>query len=216
VKHSLSIEDLVPFLESQNIKINTRQLEQLNLYREKLLYWNRKHNLISRGDEKNIVEKHFLPAFLYVYFLMRSGYGKENKLSDIGSGGGFPGIIISIFFPDREVALIESIRKKAIFLKSIIRDLNLNAWVINERIEQQENKFDIVTARALAGIGLLDSFADKLLTNGGKLFSIKGKDFHKEINGELKLSLIDEDIPKKWIELSDNLNNKKMIMLKKD
>jgi 16S rRNA (guanine527-N7)-methyltransferase len=217
VKRKVLLKELISFVESQGISIDDNQKEQLEVYKKKLLFWNRKHNLVSRNEEPNLVSNHFLASFLYVYFLINSDYSKEEKLVDIGSGGGFPAIIISIYYPDRKIVLIESIRKKALFLKSLIRELNLNAAVIHGRIEEQEkNQFDIITARALAGLDLLDNYANHLLFEKGKLLTLKGDDYELEIVKNMLLSVNKLDIPTIWEEFSEGLLNKKMVVMEKN
>ena len=207
---------MVSFLKTQGIRISQKQTEQLSGYYNQLKHWNRKHNLVSHNDENYLVERHFLPSFLYVYYLLQDGFYENKRLVDIGSGGGFPGIIISICFPDREITLIESIRKKTLFLKAVIKELNLNAAVIGERIEMQKaEEYDIITARALAALNRLDDYAKNLLTYSGRLYTIKGCDFEKEIAGRLNLFLEKKEIPAKWQAFSDRFSEKKMIVLKK-
>ncbi len=216
MKHDISLQKLAEFLSSQEIALSNKQIEQLDHYRLLLKQWNRKHNLISRNDEESIIERHFLPSFLYVYYLRQDGFGREQKLADIGSGGGFPGIIIAICFPENSITLIESIRKKTLFLKTVSREINLEIDVIQGRIEQQEKEsFNITTARALAALNKLDNYAERLLLSGGRLYTIKGADYNSEINGELSLSLEKHEIPEAWREFSSRLSEREMIILNK-
>ena len=112
--------------------------------------------------------------------------------------------------------MIESIRKKTLFLKSVIKELNLNAEVVAGRIEMQEpEEYDIITARALAALGKLDNYAKHLLKTGGRLYTIKGVVFEKEISDGLDLLLEKKEIPAQWQTFSDKLSERKMIILKK-
>ena len=216
MKHDISLQELTSFIGKQGIVLSGTQVEQLELYHRQLQLWNRKHNLVSKSDESFLIFRHFLPSFLYVYFLMQDGFSINQKLTDIGSGGGFPGIIISICFPDRKIVLIESIRKKMLFLKTVSQKLNLNMEVVLGRIEEQENeKYNIITARAVASLDILDEYGKHLLLNGGRLYTIKSCDYEKEIDNQLSLSIESREIPEEWEMFSEKLINRKMIVLKK-
>ena len=216
MKHDILLKELISFVGSQGIALNESQVEQLELYHQQLRQWNRKHNLVSNSDESFLLYRHFIPSFLYVWFLTREGFSENLKLADIGSGGGFPGIIISICFPDRKIVLIDSVRKKTLFLKSVARKLNLNTEVVLGRVETQEQeKYDIITARAVAALDLLDEYGKHLLARGGQLYTIKGDNYQKETGRELSLSLESREIPEKWKTFSEKFIDRKMIVLKK-
>ncbi len=215
MKHDLSVNQLISFLKTQNIELSDTQVEQLNQYYEQLLLWNKKINLISNNDIPFIISKHFLPSFLYVYYLLNDGYSNKQKLIDIGSGGGFPGIIFSIYFSDRNIVLIDSIRKKTLFLKATVKKLNLNTNVLLGRIENIEEKYDIITARAVASLDTLDVYGTRLLYDGGRMYTIKGGDFKNEITKNANLIMENREIPIVWKTFSDNLISRKMIIQKK-
>jgi len=217
VKHDIPLQKAITFLGDQGIPVNQKQVKQLEQYKRLLIVWNRKHNLVSHNDESYLIERHFLASFLYVFFLFNDGLSVKRRLADIGSGGGFPGIIISIFFPDNKITLIESVRKKTLFLKKTSQELDLNTAVVAGRIEaQQKEQYDIITARALAPLHILDKYAKHLLCGGGRLYTLKGADFEKEIQKPLNLQYESREVAQKWLMFSERLNHRKMLILKKE
>ena len=101
------------------------------------------------------------------------------KLADLGSGGGFPGLALAIALPDTQVALVESVRRKCAFLERAAGELGLdNVNVVNARAEawpQGTGSHDVVTARALAPLGVVVEYASPLLRTGGSLVAWKGR-----------------------------------------
>ena len=121
---------------------------------------------------------------------------------DIGSGGGFPGIPLAIMKPKWKFTLCESIKKKANFLEYLVKELNLtNVEIINARVETlhatslHKNKFDFVTARAVAKLDVLIKHSLPLLKKGGYLLAYKAKDIDDEIkNVTLPLQILSKEI----------------------
>ncbi len=141
--------------------------------------WNQKVNLISRKDVEHIWEHHIFPSLLPLRLLK---IPEDCGLLDIGSGGGFPAIPLKIVRPDTQMVLVESIRKKALFLRKVISELSLpGIAVINERVERvkQTNnllqQFHVVTARAVATIPQLIQWGLPFLKPSGVMLLWKGK-----------------------------------------
>lgn len=139
------------------------------------------HNLLSKGDLQYLESRHF-PECLDV----ARRIPKIDLLADLGSGGGFPGIIISISRPEIEVHLIEATRKKAEFLFDVSEKLGLNVLVHNERAEELgkqalKGKFPLVTSRAVARLPKLVTWAMPLLSPKGELWAIKGDQWSIEV-----------------------------------
>ena len=103
MKHDLSIKELIKFLNKHRICLNKNQVKQLESFKKALIGWNKKTNLISKGDTAYVVERHFLPAFYYVFQLIDDGILKDQRILDLGSGGGLPGILLSIYFHENEM-----------------------------------------------------------------------------------------------------------------
>ena len=151
---------------------------KLQQYIDFLTAANERINLVSRKDIANVVEHHVQPS---LYYLELERIQPGDTILDIGSGGGFPGLVIAIMQPETEVTLVDSIMKKAHFLQEAATTLALkNVNVLNARVEQlakqanYKHRFDHVTARAVAPLNQLWDWAEPLLTSGGSLEAMKG------------------------------------------
>lgn len=161
-------------LNKLGIEINEIQQNQLKLYMELLQTENKKYNLTSIIKEEDIYLKHFYDSLT----LIKIQELTNQKLCDIGTGAGFPGLVLKIVFPNLDVTLIEATNKKCEFLKLVINTLKLDkVKVINSRIEEygKDNRqiYDIVTARALAPLKHLLEFATPLLKINGYFIPLK-------------------------------------------
>ncbi len=159
--------------------ISDNQFIQLNQYVEMLTDWNRRINLISRADTLNIWENHIFPSLVA---LKLYNFPPNANVADIGTGAGLPGIPLKIIRPDLTFSLIDSIRKKGIFLKAVIEQLGItNCDVINIRLQQKEApdylaaRFDYVTARAVAAVASVYELAMPILKPGGNILLWKGE-----------------------------------------
>mgnify|MGYP000370018298 CR=1 FL=1 len=134
-------------LSSFELFLDDEKLEKLVKYHKLLLSERAKLNLYSLKDTERLIKYHFVDSAVVTKLL------KENKtVADLGSGAGFPGVIIKIFRPDLKVYLIESKHKKAVFLEKVILELDLkDCYVLNQRLEEIRNiKFDILISRLVA------------------------------------------------------------------
>lgn len=201
---------LTDFLQSVHIYLSGQQISKLQSYLSELIEFSKKHRIVSTNDINYIVSRHFLSSFYFVKNI-KDVISENDNILDLGSGAGFPGIILSICFSNR-VVLTDSIRKKTIFLKKIIKQLNLNCEVIHDRIEQikyyEKREFKIITARALASINDLFELTNPFIKKG-VLHTIKGLNFEDEISGNKnKISLSFKRIDDSWIKYSHYLMNK--------
>ncbi|MEO0103449.1 MAG: 16S rRNA (guanine(527)-N(7))-methyltransferase RsmG [candidate division WOR-3 bacterium] len=134
-------------INSFNISLDEEKLDKLVKYHKLLISERQRLNLYSLKDNERLIKYHFVDSVVVTKLL------PENKIiADLGSGAGFPGIIIKIFRPDLKVYLIESKHKKAVFLEKVILELGLDdCIVLNKRFEEITNiKFDIVVSRLVA------------------------------------------------------------------
>jgi 16S rRNA (guanine527-N7)-methyltransferase len=154
-------------------------IEQINsffLYMAELKKWNRKINLTAITEDRDMVIKHVLDSLAY-----RKGFAPAPglKLLDMGSGAGFPAIPLRLAHPEIAVTLVESIKKKASFLRHIIRTLKLSGInVVDKRTEELADSllatFDVVTARAFADVGTALAAGTPFLKPGGLMVLSRG------------------------------------------
>lgn len=175
-------EEFIRELTKLNISIKQETLEKLDIYYKLLVKENEKYNLTSITNEKDVYLKHFYDSITIV-----NTVDINNKsICDIGTGAGFPGIVLKIFYPNIALTLIEATKKRCEFLALITKELNLeNVTVINKRVEEyakdNREKFDIVTCRAVAKLKILLELAIPLVKINGYFIPLKGI-----INNELE------------------------------
>ena len=163
-------------VESLGIEITDNKLEQLEKYYELLIEYNKVMNLTGITEKEDVYLKHFYDSLTITKII---DLNKENSLCDLGSGAGFPGIVIKIFYPNLNIILVDSLNKRINFLNTVIRELGLeNIEAIHSRIEDysKENKeqFDVVTARAVAPLNILLELGINLVNVGKYFIAMKG------------------------------------------
>ena len=164
------------------ISLTEDHIESLCLFIDLLVEWNSKINLTGTSDRSRIINELLLDSLVPVPYLPEKG-----KLVDLGSGAGFPALIIKILKPGLEVKLLESNGKKVSFLKYAIHSLHLKGiTAINKRIElvTEETKTwgcNIVTSRAMASLETIIRLSETFLSPGGLIVGFLGKDGDKEL-----------------------------------
>lgn len=176
-------EQFVEELLKLNIEINDIQLEKLEKYYEILERENKLYNLTSITEKENVFLKHFYDSLTITKIIDLN----KQSLCDLGTGAGFPGMVLKIIFPNLKVTLIDATLKKCNFLEKVIKELSLeNINVINERVEEyakkEREKYDIVTARAVAPLKHLLEYGVPLLKVNGVFIAMKGN-INKELVG---------------------------------
>ena len=186
--------------------VSRETFEKLKVYQRTLEEWQKRLNLVSSSTLSNIWERHFKDSLQLLPYLPPT----KSKLVDLGSGAGFPGLVLAIARPDfLNVTLIESDLKKCVFLENVSRETNAPITVLNERIEALKNslKFNVVTARGLAPLSFLIEYAFPLMDVNSFCLFLKGKEFESEI----------EDSQKKWdfnLEIFPSLTDSRGRILK--
>lgn len=165
-------EEFLQALLELNITLTSHQQFQLNKFYQLLIEWNKKINLTRITQEEDVYLKHFYDSLTIVKAVDLS---KKETLCDVGSGAGFPGIVLKIVFPNLKVTLIDSLQKRVNYLNSIIKELDLtDIEAIHSRGEDYKQKFDIVTARAVANIEKLLTYTMHLVSKDGMFIAMKG------------------------------------------
>ena len=213
-------EIFVNELKKLKIEVTEEKLNKLNRFYQLLLEWNEKINLTTIVSYEEVYLKHFYDSLTLVKVI---DLNDNLTLCDVGSGAGFPGIVLKIFFPNLKVTLIDSLNKRVIYLNDVIKKLNLNGIeAIHSRMEDyakiNEEKFDIITARAVANIRILSEISVRALKIEGNLIFMKANcdEELKEMENVLKklsLSLIDV---KKFKLPIENSNRSLVVMMKNE
>jgi 16S rRNA (guanine527-N7)-methyltransferase len=165
-----------------NLPVSRETMDYLEHYEVLVKKWSKSINLISSATLSSIWNRHILDsAQLYLNLTKKS-----TVWLDLGSGAGFPGLVISILakqhHPALHVYLVESDKRKSVFLRTVIRELSLDATVINKRIESADVMVaDVVSARALTNLMRLLTYAYPHMKEGSTCLFQKGKNWEKEV-----------------------------------
>ncbi len=162
-----------------NIPLTARQVAMLTTYEAQLLEWNQKFNLTAIRDSESIRAKHFLDS-LSCALAWREH--PPRRLVDVGTGAGFPGLVLKILYPAMRLTLVESVGKKANFCRHIVQTLGLEGVeVLTARAEdvgrlpQHREKYDWAVARAVAQLPVLSEYLLPLVQVGGAMLAQKGE-----------------------------------------
>jgi 16S rRNA (guanine527-N7)-methyltransferase len=155
-------------------------------YKEHLFSWNRVHNLTGARDEKTMDE------FIYDSIYPITFLPKVKNLLDIGTGAGFPGLILAMGLPDTQVTLVEPLAKRASFLQFIKANLELeNVKVIQKKVEEMPHEiFELVTSRAVTDTNMLLALSKNFRDEDSKLLFYKGERVYDEVPNDLKYKII--------------------------
>ena len=186
-------EEFIKEVSKLGITLTDNQLEKLNKYYQQLVVENKKYNLTAITTKEDVYLKHFYDSLTLSKIIKLS----NQSLCDIGTGAGFPGLVLKIIFPNLKVTLVDATEKKCNFLKLVIKELELKEIeVINERAEiyskTVREKYDIVTSRAVAPLKHLLEYSIPLVKVNGYYIAMKS-DITKEIENiekyETKLNI---------------------------
>lgn len=209
------------FIEEVNklgIEVTEEKLNKLDKYYNLLIEYNKIMNLTAITDRESVYLKHFYDSLTIVKIIDLNRY---NTLCDLGSGAGFPGIVLKIFFPNLNITLIDSLNKRINFLNVVIKELDLkNIEAIHIRIEDyarlNKEKYDIVTARAVAPLNILLELGINLVKINNYFIAMKGNlDNESNYENALKeLNCKDDNIIK--FKLPIEKSNRSLIKIKKE
>ncbi len=180
----MEIQLLKKLAEENNLNLSDNQLKQFEIYLNTLIKWNRVYNLTSVRKKDEIIKKHFLDSLTLVkVFEIKQINVKGKKIADLGTGAGFPGIPLKIYYQDDiDLYLIDSIQKKCLFLEMLKKELKLEYKVICKRAEEiTDEKFDIVVSRATGETFDVLKWGKDILKREGYLIIMKGKKVEEEL-----------------------------------
>lgn len=215
----MKFDYLKTFAESNNIKLNDKQITQFEKFAEMLVEQNKVMNLTGITDPYQIEIKHMIDS-LYGYHCIKEFAGEDFSLLDIGCGAGFPGIPLKIAFPENEFVLLDSLNKRIRFVKEVISELALeNASAVSVRAEDYDKKeyFDVCVSRAVAEMNVLLEYSMPFIKIGGYCILYKSGDIQNEILDSSKA--IDELGGKylctKDFKLPDNFGSRSLVIIQK-
>ena len=200
------------------IELTTDKLNKLEEFYKILIEWNEKINLTGITEEKEVYLKHFYDSLTLIRDV---DLNEDLNVCDVGSGAGFPGIVLKIVFPNLKITLIDSLNKRIIYLNDVIKRLNLKKIeAFHVRMEDysrlNEEKFDIITARAVGNIKLLSEISVRALKINGKLIFMKGNIEEELVNIDNCLKLLKLEITNiDKFQLPIENSNRTIISIKK-
>ena len=166
-------------------------IEKLEIYLATLKKWNKVYNLTAINEDSEIIVKHFLDSLSVNQYIHNSG-----RILDVGTGAGFPGLILALFNPEKSFVLVDGVSKKISFLQEMIGKLNLkNVIAVHTKVEKYNvaEQFDIIISRAFADIKKMTKLTSHLIKNGGKFIAMKGPDVMTELD-DISLPFVHYDI----------------------
>lgn len=211
----MNLEVFKKELEKLNININDKQLKQLEDYYNLLIEWNNKINLTAITEKDQVYLKHFYDSLTITKII---NLNEIDSLCDIGTGAGFPGMVIKILFPNINVILVDSLNKRIEFLKIVKERLKLNKLEIyHDRAEEFAHnnieKFDVVTARAVANLSTLLEYSIPMVKINKYFIPLKSNVDEEIINSKKALEKLNSIIEEK-IEFLLPIENSKRTILK--
>lgn len=179
-------------LAEQGIVLTDEQHRQFDTYHRLLAEWNERMNLTGITEREAVYEKHFYDSVSLAFYV---DFKRIGRIADIGSGAGFPSIPLKICFPQMKVLIVDSLNKRIQFLTHLVGELGLShVDCVHGRAEdiarmpEHRDAYDLVTARAVAKLNVLNEFCLPFVKKGGLFAAMKGSDPQEEI-GEAAISL---------------------------
>ena len=180
----MNINNFINYLEKLGIKCTNCQLNQLEMYYEILIEYNKVMNLTGITNKEDVYLKHFYDSLTLIKAI---SLNQKLSICDVGTGAGFPGLVLKIIFPTLSVTLVDALNKRIKFLNDVIKTLKLNdIETIHSRIEDLKfyEKYDVVVSRAVAKTSILLEISCNLPKLNGYIVLMKG-----QADEELKESL---------------------------
>lgn len=170
-------------LKDKGIILTDLQLKQFNRYYEVLVEWNEKMNLTAITEKEEVYLKHFYDSITIAFDFPFN----NQSIIDVGAGAGFPSIPLKILYPDLKITIVDSLNKRITFLNHLFKELELeNCNAVAARAEEyakeHRESVNIVMARAVARLNILDELCLPLVKKGGYFLSLKGRQANEEVS----------------------------------
>ena len=172
-----NIEKIVPLCKDFGLELDGTAADRLNLYGNLLVSWNEKINLTAITEPEEVLFKHFFDCLL---FFKNVKVPESAAVIDVGTGAGFPGLVLKIARPDINLTLLDGLNKRLVFLNAVLSELGLEAKTVHSRAEDAgrnplyREKFDIACARAVANLPVLCEYCIPFVKVGGLFVAMKG------------------------------------------
>lgn len=170
-----SLRELTQLLEKAaqqlHISLSSEQCQQLLAYEQLILKWNSVYNLTATHEPQTLLINHIIDS------LSIAPYLTGQHILDVGTGAGFPGMVLAMVFPDKAITLLDSVGKKTRFLEQVKLELKLaNVSIVQERVEHFKSVpcFDLIVARAVTTVSEFIALTHHLLCPTGKILMMKG------------------------------------------
>lgn len=198
MEFEIFLEELEIEAKQIEIELTKEQIEKYYNYMNLLLEWNEKINLTAIINPKEIILKHFVDSLTIAKYIK-----DDEKLIDVGTGAGFPGIPLSIVKENTDIVLLDSLNKRINFLQEVKENLRLeNITTIHGRAEEfgknkkERETYDIATSRAVAPLNILLEYLLPLVKVGGKAICMKGSNIEEIENAKNALEILGGQIEK--------------------
>jgi len=178
----INIDRLSGQLAQYDISLTSDQFRKLDVYAQMLVEWNQRINLTAITDPEEIENKHFLDSLLATKHLRG-----DERIIDVGTGAGFPGMVLKIACPTLDLFLLDSLDKRLGFLEAVADAVDAPCNLIHARAEdaghfdELRESFDIATARAVAPLNILCEFCLPFVRDGGRFLALKGSAAEDEL-----------------------------------
>lgn len=208
------------YIKDYKITLTENQYEQFQKYFELLAEWNEKMNLTAITDESGVALKHFADSLSLLNFV---DIPQNSSLADVGTGAGFPGVVLKIARPDIKLTLIDSLNKRLVFLGEVCAQLGIEAELIHSRAEDgardeklREN-FDFAVSRAVARMNVLSEYCLPYVKVGGAFCAMKGAQANEEFKESLNaINTLGGKLEKKYFfELPENGGERAIAVVRK-
>mgnify|MGYP004499206585 FL=1 len=211
---------LLNFIKDYKITLTENQYEQFQKYFELLVEWNEKMNLTAITDESGVALKHFADSLSLLNFV---DIPQNSSLADVGTGAGFPGVVLKIARSDIKLTLIDSLNKRLVFLGEVCAQLGIEAELIHSRAEdgardeKLRESFDFAVSRAVARMNVLSEYCLPYVKVGGAFCAMKGAQANEEFKESLNaINTLGGKLEKKYFfELPENGGERAIAVVRK-